>query len=198
MSSVRANAAGLLAYTALVAATTFLITDQMNQREHVAPAAAEVRTAPNDVALQTVPGAKPALPAPTPARGGKVVSTTEVHVGERKPVRIADTFQPAKECATADGFTCPPLDLRLDLIEVDGQQYMAVRGPDDVEVAGRFLPGSPVAAPQQNSAGVELFADGSKAFRYERRVLGRFWAGPAGLISGDGLLTPGVSVRGEW
>lgn len=128
--------------------------------------APEVRTAPNDVALETKPGAKPTLPAPTKPRGGTVISTTEVTVSGKAPVRKTpkivhdhgDVYTPAT-CPTADDFTCPPVSLRMDLIELDGQQYMAVRSDDGTEVAGQFLPRSAVAGTRKHRATVILTED---------------------------------------
>lgn len=205
MNQRQAALLGLLAYTALVAAATFLITDELHQREQVAQIyAPEVRTSPADVALEVKPDAKPSLPAPTPARGGTVVSTTEVTVSGQKPrvrkppKREHDGGDVSMTCPTADDFECPPLDLRLDLIEVDGQQYMAVRGPDGTEVTGQYLPRAAVAVVRKNKAGIDLYADDTKVIRYQRRVLDRFWAGPAAMIEPDGSLVPGITIEGEW
>ena len=121
--------------------------------------APEVRTSPADVALETKPGAKPTMQAPTKPRGGTVVSTTEVTVSGKAPVRKTpeivhedgDVYTPAT-CPTAADFECPPVSLRMDLIDVDGQQYMAVRSDDGTEVAGQYLPRAPVAGTRPHRA----------------------------------------------
>lgn len=121
--------------------------------------APEVRTSPADVALETKPGATPTMPAPTKPRGGTVISTTEVTVSGKAPVRKTpeivhedgDMYTPAT-CPTAADFECPPVSLRLDLIDLDGQQYMAVRSDDGTEVAGQYLPRAAVAGTRPHRA----------------------------------------------
>lgn len=164
--------------------------------------APEVRTSPADVALEVKPDAKPSLPAPTPARGGTVVSTTEVTVSGQKP-RVRETpkrghetgnmYTPAT-CPTADDFECPPLDLRLDLIEVEGQQYMAVRGPDGVEVTGQYLPRAPVATVRRNRATLIRTEDATTVA--VTRDAGRLSYGLA--LAQDDRLTAGVVVGWAW
>lgn len=219
MSRAQANAMGVLVYTVIVAAITFLITDHLNQRERVAQVyAPEVRTAPNDVALETKPGGKPEQPAPTAARGGKLQSTTEIYIGARTPVlrvnpqppaadlpgdspaRVADVHQPVeRKCYQAEDFACPPIDVRLDLRQLDdGQQYMAVRGSDGTEITGQYLPRVAVAVVRKNKAGIDLYADDTKVIRYQRRVFHRFWLGPSAMIEPTGSTIPGATIEGEW
>lgn len=164
--------------------------------------APEVRTSPADVALEVKPVAKPSLPAPTPARGGRVVSTTEVAVSGQKPrvrkppKREHDTGNVSKPatCPTVDDFECPPLDLRLDLIEVDGQQYMAVRGPDGTEVTGQYLPRAPVATVRRNRATL-IYTEDATTLTVTRDA-GRLSYGLA--LAQDDRLTAGVVLGVAW
>ena len=153
MTDAQRSLIGLLVYTALVVIATALTVDHWNKREFVAQVAhAEARTAPNDVALETAPGAKVTQPAPTKARGGKTVATTEVTVSGGAPQRVHETLKTEHDgantlsgCPTAADFVCPDAHLRLDLVQTDdGQQYMAVRGDDDREIAGRYIPAAAI------------------------------------------------------
>mgnify|MGYP000715152043 CR=1 FL=1 len=181
----------------LSAGAGFLLGDHMAGRDQVAQLpAAEERTAPNDVALRTEPKAKPKLPAPTHSRGGKILSVTELQVDGGKPTI---NTEPHTGCLTAADFECPNTLLRLDLMQLrDGQQYMAVRGDNDREITGRLIPMADVLVPRRNRAAIDRYADGSTVIRYERRVLKRFWLGPAAMIQPAGDTSLGATVGGEW
>lgn len=146
MTDAKRALIGFLVVVSVSFGAGFFLNDYLCSREHVEPVAhPEERTAPHDVALKTDPKAKSPLPAPAKIRGGKVVSTTEVAVSGGVPVRVTP---PTAECLTAADFTCPGALLRLDLIQTDdGQQYMAVRGSDDREITGRYIPMSDVTMP---------------------------------------------------
>lgn len=99
----------------------------------------EVRTAPNDVIPATDPGGGPSLPAPTDARGGTQGGVLEIRVAP-PAVELTERRVGAVLCP-AERVECPPLDLRVDLLTTaDGQEYVAVRGPDGSEITGRFMP----------------------------------------------------------
>lgn len=194
MNDSRAALLGFLTVIAVSFGAGFLLADHLNKREHVVQVAhPELRTAPNDVALETEPKAKPKLPAPAHPRGGKILSTTEITVSGGVPKPITDT-----DCPPTD-FICPDALLRLDLMQTDdGQQYMAVRGDDGREITGRLIPMVDVLVPRSNRASIDRYADGSTVIRYERRVLKRFWLGPAAMIQPAGDTSLGATVGGEW
>lgn len=56
----------------------------------------EERTAPGDVVLETKPGAKPKLPAPTKPKGGKTTGTVEIEIDGGSPVRVDPVQKPDK------------------------------------------------------------------------------------------------------
>ena len=163
--------------------------------------APEVRTAPNDVALEVKPGATPTLPAPTKPRGGTVLSTTEVTVSGKAPVRKTpeivhedgDVYTPAT-CPTAEDFECPPVSLRLDLIDVGGQQYMAVRSDDGTEVAGQYLPRAAVAGTRPHRA--TLIRTGDATTLTVTKDAGRLSYGLA--VSQSDALQAGVVLGWAW
>lgn len=146
MNDSRAALMGFVVVVAVSFGGGFLLADHLNKREQVVQVAhPEIRAAPNDVALETAPSAKPKLPAPAKVRGGKIVAATEVTVSGGVPARVTP---PTAECLTAADFACPGALLRLDLMQLrDGQQYMAVRGSDDREITGRYIPMSDVTMP---------------------------------------------------
>jgi len=189
-----------LAYTAAAMLAGFLLAEHFNKPvpQVYAP---EVRTAPNDLSLETKPGSKPTLPAPSKPRGGKVVSTTEVHVSGQKPVsRVHEQWtsgpQVSEECKrVVDSLECPPLDLRLDMIEVNGQQYMAVRSPDGTEVTGQFLPNHAVKVAPDKRLTLTAF-DGGGLLTLSKDY-GHLSAGvAAGSI--DGKSYAGLSAGFAW
>lgn len=181
------------------------VTDYLNDKSRVAQVAApEHRTAPNDVVLEKLPGTKPKQPAPTAPRGGTTAGTVEVTVAGGTPVRktpkieheAGDTFDP-RTCPTADDFECPPLDLRIDFGEKDGQQWAAVRSSDGSEVTGRFLPAvmAPGIRDERLTAVLDPMAD-----RYTvayTRDFGRWFAG-GGLQLADGQADPVGVVGVSW
>lgn len=161
----------------------------------------EERTAPGDVVLETKPGAKPKIPAPTKPKGGKTTGTVEIEVDGGTPVRVdrgsvpvavvpaaGNSVLDAKpECLTAADFTCPPIRVRLDLGIRDGQQYVAVRTEDGQEVNGVFIPrtGLPVVPRYTATA---IIGDGQYTATVARN-LGRLSLG-AGLSVNDGYAAP--------
>lgn len=117
-----------------------LLTEWAHSWELVVPAyQAEHRTAPNDVAIESIPGAKPALPAPAKPAGSTRTRTTELHV-EQPAVnlperRVGDVVCPAERVR------CPPLDLRIDWNQLQsGQTQPAVRGSEGATITGRDMP----------------------------------------------------------
>lgn len=152
-----------------------------------------VSTAPNDVALEVTPGAKPKLPAPSRPHGGKVVSTTEVTVSGGKPVMRDDPA--VKECLTTADFECPAVSLRMDMINVDGNDYMAVYGDDGVEVTGRFIPYRKASAVRKQRI-VATYSEDLKQVTYLRDY-GRLSVGPT-VMDLDGRMSAGVSLGLSW
>jgi hypothetical protein len=154
---VNQRAAAVAVFLAILAATFaagFLLADHLNKRETVAQTyKPEIRTSPSDVVLETAPGAKPAMPAPTKPQGVKPVATVEVTVTGGAPVKNPPKIEhdggvmlsgepiagpdSAQDCPT---YTCPDIRLRMDLDEKDGQFYASVRTEEGHEVFGRFIP----------------------------------------------------------
>ena len=151
--------------------------------------APEQRTAPGDVVLETKPGAKPKIPAPTKPKGGKTTGTVELEIDGGAPIRTERETPAAvvKECLTAQDFTCPPVRVRLDLGVRDGQQYVAVRTEDGQEVNGVFIPRTGLPVVRRYTA-TAIIGDGQYTATVARN-LGRFSVG-AGLSVNDGLAAP--------
>lgn len=159
--------------------------------------APEQRTAPGDVVLETKPGAKPKLPAPTKPKGGKTTGTVEIEVSGGIPVRVdppnespidAGLIPSGKEeCLAAEDFACPPVKVRLDLGIRDGQQYVAVRTEDGQEVNGVFIPRTGLPVVRRYTA-TAIVGDGQYTATVARN-LGRLSLG-AGLSVNDGYAAP--------
>lgn len=159
----------------------------------------EQRTAPGDVVLESKPGAKPKLPAPTKPKGGKTTGTVEIDVDGGAPIRTGSVpvsevpaagnsvLDAKPECLTAADFTCPPVKVRLDLGVRDGQQYVAVRTEDGQEVNGVFIPSTGLPVVRRYTA-TAIIGDGQYTATVARN-LGRFSVG-AGLSVNDGYAAP--------
>lgn len=149
---------GFLVIVAMAFGAGFLLGDHMASGEQVVQQYhPEQRTSPNDVTIEVTPGAKPKLTAPTKPRGGTTVSVTEIRAGGGAPVLKTPeielepgvVYEKGEKCYTSEDFECPGLDLRLDLVQTDdGQQYVAVRGSDGTEIAGRYIPMASVTMPR--------------------------------------------------
>jgi hypothetical protein len=194
--TARAAAMLVLACLALGGLIGSAVTDYLNDKSRVVQVAApEHRTAPNDVVLEKLPGTKPKQPAPTVPRGGTTTGTVEVTVTppaiDLPERRVGDVVCPAERVE------CPPLDLRIDFGEKDGQQWAAVRSADGSEVTGRFLPAVTTAGirDERITAVLDPMAD-----RYTvayTRDFGRWFAG-GGLQIADGQADPVGVVGVSW
>lgn len=198
MNDSRAALMGFVVVVAVSFGGGFLLADHLNKREQVVQVAhPEIRTAPNDVALETAPKAKPKLPAPSKPRGGETVSVTELQVAGGEPVRVTPpTTDGTPECLTAEDFACPGALLRLDLIRTDdGQQYVAARGSDGREITGRYIPLDNVLLPRDKRLTVAAIDGGWLAIA--SRDYGRWAAGVAGGEI-DGRRYYGVAGSVSW
>lgn len=200
--TARAAAMLVLACLALGGLIGSALTDYINDKSRVVQVAApEHRTAPNDVVLEKLPGTKPKKPAPTVPRGTTTTGTVEITVAGGPPVRktpkieheAGDTFDP-RTCPTAEDFECPPLDLRIDFGEKDGQQWAAVRGPDGSEVTGRFLPAVTTAGIRDERITVVGNPGGDWIATYQRDF-GRWSVAGAGWMIDD---KPGAGAGGSF
>lgn len=185
MNDPRAALMGFLVVVAVSFGAGFLVADNLSHREQVAQVHhEEQRTAPNDVAPEVIPGAKPKLPAPTKPRGGKTIGTVELHIDQPPVVvperRVGDVVCPATSVE------CPPLDLRIDWNQTnDGGQYVAARGPDGVEITGRYMPPPFVAAPPNKHLSLVGNPSGDVVATYVRGGRRWSWASSFGYIDGE-------------
>lgn len=165
----------------------------LESRDHVAQVyQPEIRTSPSDVAPEVKPNAKPEFKAPTAPRGTTILRTTELTVRPTDaPTPTTDT--PAECVAAADTFQCPPVRLRLDLGEADGQWRMLARAENGEIMAAQDIPLSAMWSPRSKRITLVGNPDGDIIGTYQQGA-GRFaWAVSGWQIDGK----PGAGVGGS-
>lgn len=192
LTDARAALIGFLLVVSASFGAGFMLADHLNSREQVTSAHHdEIRTAPNNVAPEVTPGAKPKQPAPTLARGGKTIGTAELHVTQPPVIvperRVGDVVCPAHTV------TCPPLDLRIDWNRTDdGGDYVAVRGADGTEITGRYIPAATFPAPPDKRLTVVGNPRGDVVATFAKSGHRWSWAASAGYIDQSPWAAAGV------
>lgn len=193
----------------IVAALAWAACDRYHRGATVpSTATAEVRLPDGTVLPARVPGGTLTAPAPTLPKGSKRIAAVQIKVQGGGPILKTPPAAPvtglaapsAPVCWDADDFTCPAPTVRIDVAIEDNQYRIAARSADGMLLESIHVPFAtlPVLVLRKNRAGIDLYADNAKVIRYERRVLKRFWIGPAALIQPEGFAVPGVTVGGEW
>jgi len=172
---------------------------------------ASVTYGDGSVLAERAPQAKPSLPAPARPAGSRVTRTEEVTIQPGKPIprplshpagnstlpRVNSTL-PRVDCPTAEDFTCPPINVRLDVLEMpDGTTRVTGRTDTGDFLAFRDIPMGKTKVAMRNHLVAVLEPQEDLHSLTFLRDIGRITLG-AGLTHDAGQLLPTVAAGWSW
>ena len=180
----------------------FFFNDYLGSREEVAPTyrAGKVHKE-GTVEIARVPYEKPKFKAPINPKKSKQVATVELEIQPDDPVlkpRTVDTYPVVKECLTVADFMCPPVKLRLDLNELDGQHVVTAKAQNGQIMDSIHIPYQNGRLPKDKHIVGTYAQDGAYTVVAMKDVFGGRIALGGGIAASDGRLDPLLAVQYSW
>lgn len=160
---------------------------------------ASVTYSDGSVLAERAPQAKPSMPAPTRPAGSRVTRTEEVTIQPAGPVaKPQPAGKPEQACKTAEDFTCPPINVRLDVLEMpDGTTRVTGRTDTGDFLAFRDIPMGKTKVAMRNHLVAVLEPQEDLHSLTYLRDMGRLSLG-AGLTHDAGQLLPTLAAGWSW
>ncbi len=174
----------------------FFFNDYLDSREEVAPTyrAGKVHKE-GTVEIARVPYEKPKFKAPINPKKSKQVATVELEIQPDKP-RVIHTY--ANQCLTASDLECPPVKLRLDINELDGQHVVTAKTESGTILKSVHIPYQNSRLPKDKHIVGTYAQDGSYTVVGLKDFLGGRIALGGGIAASDGRLDPLLAVQFSW